>query len=54
MKYIVAKIILSLWKDYMESKEGREADVPEGLPVFNATNFIYWLKNKYEKSKNKK
>ena len=48
MKRIIARIIISLWKDYCGSKEGREARVPKNLPVFNATNFISWLKDKYE------
>ena len=48
-KTIIAKIILNLWKDYCGSKEGREARVPKYSPVFNATNFISWLKDKYAK-----
>jgi len=48
MKALVAKMILILWKDYTKSKAGREANVPSGLPVFNATNFMYWLQDKYK------
>ena len=46
-----AQIVVALWNDYTHSKEGREAKVPEGLPVFNATNFIYWLVEKYKNGK---
>ena len=48
MKKIIARFILILWDEYRHSKEGCEAPVPDGLPVFNATNFMYWLKNKYK------
>lgn len=43
------KSFVKEWREYRNSKEGREANVPTGLPVFNATNFAYWLLKKYER-----
>lgn len=47
---LMATLILRLWNEYTYSKEAREEiNILNGLPVFNAVNFMYWLKNKYGK-----
>ena len=38
--------LLSLWKVYKKSRKAREEhNIPTGLPVFNAVNFLYWLED---------
>jgi hypothetical protein len=44
-----AKSLVNLWKIYKKSKKAREElNIPKGLPVYNAVNFLYWLEKELE------
>jgi hypothetical protein len=43
--------LLNLWKEYKSSRWAREnLNIPDGLPVFNATSFFGWLEDSSYKS----